>query len=220
MHQIRASHVLLCALGVIVVVGGGGYLVSRVLLTDAARAELPSTGDALHRVPVWLGDEGDLRLVLRPYYQRREADRADDALLSSRLFPGGSGAHFAVLWVFNYAKDGEVTFHRDETTLRLADAEGRPVAPLDLPAAVQAASLRPDLRLLLRIVHAADRHVTVPAGAYQRILLALPAPHPVLTLDRARIMGLDLAKRQVVRHRLESYLADPSDRASLLPGGS
>ena len=97
MHVIRPSLVLLYALGLVVVLGGGAYLGARLLGSRPGNGDLPSAADALHRIPVWLAEGEDVRVVLRPYYQWPEADRANDALLSAYLFP--DGARFAVLWI-------------------------------------------------------------------------------------------------------------------------
>ncbi len=220
MHLIRPSHILLYTFTLVVVLSGGAYLVSRQWMPRPGNGELPSAGDALERVSLWMGDDAHVRILLRPCYQWPEADRANDARLAAYLFPEGDGARFAMLWIFNYSAEGDLTYDREASPAALVTSGGREVRPLDLPAAVAAADLPPDLEFGLRIQHAASRTVVVPPRSYRRILVALPADCPVLALEEVSVLGLALRRHDIVRNRLENYLADPVLRARLVSGGS
>ena len=221
MHVIRPSHVLLLSVALAITVGGTAFLVYTRILPDLRSEKLPSTGDALLRVPVWVGDRGDLRVLLRPLYQWEEADRANDSLLARQLFPASPGTRFAVLWIFHYGEEGEFVLDRTNDAIRLEGREGRILSLPDLPGALGGADLAPDIALGLRVYEAHRNRVTVPAGAYRRVLLALPAlftEEEPLALRSARILGIPLARRRVVRYRLEDYLSSPADREVLLLG--
>jgi len=220
MHLIRPSHILFYTFSLVIILGGGAYIVCREFLPRAGNGVLPSAGDALERVSLWMGDDDQVRVLLRPCHQWLEADRANDVRLAGHLYPDGEGARFAVLWIFNYAAEGEITFDRESTPLALVANGGRAVEPFDLPGAVAGAELPPSLRFGLRIQHADRKTVVVPPRSYRRILIALPADCPVMALDEVSVLGIDLRRHEVVRNRLENYLADPVLRARLSPGGS
>jgi hypothetical protein len=218
MSEIRPSRVLLFSVAVALLCGGAAFLVYSRILPDPGPGALPSTGDALLRVPVWVGDDGDLRVLLRPLYQREEADLANDRLLARDLFPAAPGTRFAVLWVFHYGKEGEVVLDRTDEAIRLEDEEGRSVALPDLPAALRGANLPPDLGLGLRVYEAHRASVTVAAGSYCRVLVALPEGVEADTLRGATILGVPLLRRRVVRYRLDNFLSSPRNRGELLLG--
>ena len=216
MREIR-PFVLVGLIPVLVVLAAGGaYVLYPSLVSPSRQAHLPTTRDALLAVPVLVGDGGDLRILLRPHYQRPEADRADDALLSAYLFPGRDVARFVVLWVFNYGSREAVVFDREASSFELRDRAGRRVRPLDLPGAVAHADLRPDLLLGLKMHEAHSRRVSVPPGAYRRVLLALPGGTALADIAEAHVLGVHLTRHDVVRCRLEDYLARPGDREALL----
>ncbi len=220
MHLIRPSHILLYTFTLVVVLGGGAYLVSRQWMPRPGNGELPSAGAALERVSLWMADDDHVRILLRPCYQWPEADRANDARLAGYLYPEGDGARFAVLWIFNYADEGDLTYDRETDRVALVASGGRDVRLLDLPAAVAAADLPPDVGFGLRIQHADRKTVVIPPRTYRRILVALPADCPVRALEGVTVLGRELRRREIVRNRLENYLADPVLRARLVPGGS
>jgi len=220
MHLIRPSQILLYTITLVVVLGGGAYLVCRQWMPRPGNGVLPSAGDALERVSLWMGDEDHVRILLRPCYQWPEADLENDVRLSDDLFPGTEGARFAVLWIFNYADEGSLTYDRETSPVAFSVSGGRRVRPLDLPSAVAAADLPPDIAFGLRVENAAERSVSIPPRSYRRVLIALPGDCPVRALEEVSVLGLDLRRHEIVRNRLENYLADPVVRARLAPGGS
>jgi hypothetical protein len=218
MHEIRPSRVVLFAATLAVAVAGISYFVYSEMLPNLRSRPLPSAGDALHRVPLWIGDRDDVRIVLRPHYQLVDADRQNDALLAARLFPDAPETRFAVIWLFHYGETGEIVFDRKDSPLTLEDGEGRTVRPLDLVEALRERGVGPDVALSLLPFHAGETRVEVPAGSYRRVLLALPDGVTPATLESVEILGIPLVRREVIRYRLEDYLADPGDRDVLLEG--
>jgi hypothetical protein len=218
MIRIRPSAALALILLVAVTATGLAYfLVSRLVLPDLRSGSLPSAGDALLRVPLWVGDEGNVRVILRPLHLTAEANDRQDEILAGALFPDRPGTRFLVLWVFHYGREGDlVVDRRDAISLRAGSGEAL-VLP-DLPAAVAAAGARPDLALQLRTLHAGEETIQVPARCYRRILVALPAGCAREDLGAVNVLGVELGVREVVRYRLEDYLADPGLRDSLLEG--
>jgi hypothetical protein len=201
---------------VVLLAVGGAYFAYPSLVDKPRLQDLPTTRDSLLAVPVLMGERDDLRILLRPHYQRLEADHDDDALLSAHLFPGQVPARFVVLWLFNYGSEGPVVFERAASSVLLKDGQRRPVHPLDLPGAVERADLRPDLLLGLKTHEAHSRRIVVPPGTYRRVLLALPNGTVLEDLSAAEVLGIPLDRHEVVRCELEDYLASPADRDSLL----
>jgi hypothetical protein len=220
----RSLQIVLLCLLLVGVVGIGAYVLYPVLVPGPRTAELPSTGRALRRVPVWVGDRDDLRIVVRPVHQWPEADREHDRRLAADLFPSRDGdaghpdARFAVIWLFHYGAGPEIGFDRQGASVVLEHEDGRRVVPLNVPLAAARARLRPDVRLGLETLNAHLTRVWVPPGSFRRVLLALPDGVGLDDLASVEILGLALARRQVIRNRLEGYLADPGDREALLEG--
>ncbi len=209
---------VMAGVGIAVVVGGLSYLVVGYVLESrrSDEATLPTAGDALSRVDVWVGERTDAVVLLRTLTHDSQSPRSEDVLVGREVFPDGRDVRFAVLWIFNYADEGDLVFDR---LTHLLSVGGVPA--IDLPAALESAKrTRSDVGVFLRAYSAHSVRVSVPARAFRRVLVALPVE---VELDSASSVtltefGIEMKRRSVQRYRLENYLANPGDRGALLRG--